>query len=283
MDPGFRRNDELVMRTANPKSRVPSPVCCLTIAGSDSGGGAGIQADLKTFAALGVHGTSAITALTAQNTQGVTAVHPVPAKHLRAELTAVFDDFAIAAVKTGMLGDARTVRCVARELARRKPRWLIVDPVMIATSGARLLDKNAVKALIENLIPLADVLTPNLPEAEALTSMAIRNPRDGERAAMTLLGFGAKAVLLKGGHGRGREVIDRWFDARGSFEVRNHKLPFEAHGTGCTLSAAMAAELAKGRAPRAAAGHAIAFVQRALKNAYTPGMTRLRVLAQRPR
>jgi hydroxymethylpyrimidine/phosphomethylpyrimidine kinase len=271
------------MPPPNPKSRVPSPVCCLTIAGSDSGGGAGIQADLKTFAALGVHGTSAITALTAQNTQGVTAVHPVPAKHLRAELTAVFDDFAIAAVKTGMLGDARTVRCVARELARRKPRWLIVDPVMIATSGARLLDKNAVKALIENLIPLADVLTPNLPEAEALTSMAIRNPRDGERAAMTLLGFGAKAVLLKGGHGRGREVIDRWFDARGSFEVRNRKLPFEAHGTGCTLSAAMAAELAKGRAPRAAARHAIAFVQRALKNAYTPGMTRLRVLAQRPR
>jgi hydroxymethylpyrimidine/phosphomethylpyrimidine kinase len=271
------------MRSPNPKSRVPRPVCCLTIAGSDSGGGAGIQADLKTFAALGVHGTSAITALTAQNTQGVAAVHPVPAKHLAAEIDAVFSDFNIAAVKTGMLGDARTVRCVARELARRKPRWLIVDPVMIATSGARLLDKDAVKVLIENLIPLADVLTPNLPEAEALTSMAIRNSRDGERAATTLLGFGAKAVLLKGGHGRGREVIDRWFDSRGSFEVRNRKLPFEAHGTGCTLSAAMAAELAKGRAPRAAARHAIAFVQRALKNAYTPGMTRLRVLAQRPR
>ena len=260
-----------------------NPVCCLTIAGSDSGGGAGIQADLKTFAAQGVHGTCAITALTAQNTQGVSAVHPVPARHLRAELDAVFDDFAIIAVKTGMLGDARTVRCVARELARRKPRWIVVDPVMIATSGARLLDRNAVKVLIENLIPLADVLTPNLPEAEALTGMGIKTAREGERAAAVLREFGAKAVLLKGGHGRGREVVDRWFDARGGFEIRNRKLPFEAHGTGCTLSAALAAELAKGRAPRAAARRAIAFVQRALKDAYTPGMTPLRVLAQHPR
>ncbi|HJR14859.1 MAG TPA: bifunctional hydroxymethylpyrimidine kinase/phosphomethylpyrimidine kinase, partial [Rhodanobacteraceae bacterium] len=245
--------------------------------------GAGIQADLKTFAALGIHGTSAITALTAQNTQGVSAVHPVPARHLRAELGAVFDDFAIIAVKTGMLGDARTVRCVARELARRKPRWIVVDPVMIATSGARLLDKNAVKVLIENLIPLADVLTPNLPEAEALTGMGIKTAREVERAATMLREFGAKAVLLKGGHGRGREVVDRWFDARGGFEIRNRKLPFEAHGTGCTLSAALAAELAKGRAPRVAARNAVAFVQRALKHAYTPGMTPLRVLAQRPR
>ncbi|MGN6788898.1 MAG: bifunctional hydroxymethylpyrimidine kinase/phosphomethylpyrimidine kinase [Rhodanobacteraceae bacterium] len=271
------------MPLPNPESRAPSPVCCLTIAGSDSGGGAGIQADLKTFAALGVHGTCAISALTAQNTQGVTAVHPVPAKHLAAELDAVFDDFAIAAVKTGMLGDARTVRTVARELARRQPRWLVVDPVMIATSGARLLDKSAVRVLIEHLIPLADVLTPNLPEAEALTGIAICHARDGERAAMKLREFGAKAVLLKGGHGRGREVVDRWFDARGMFEIRNRKLPFEAHGTGCTLSAALAAELARGRAPRAATRHAIAFVQRALARAYTPGVTPLRVLAQRPR
>ena len=231
----------------------PHPAICLTIAGSDSGGGAGIQADLKTFAALGVHGLSAITALTAQNTQGVTAVHPVPVKHLAAELDAVFDDFPIAAVKTGMLGDARTVRRVAHELARRQPRWLVVDPVMIATSGARLLDRNAVKVLIDNLIPLADVLTPNLPEAEALTGIPIRNGRDGERAASMLREFGAHAVLLKGGHGGGREVVDRWFDARGNFEIRNHRLPFDAHGTGCTLSAALAAELAKGRVPRIAA------------------------------
>jgi hydroxymethylpyrimidine/phosphomethylpyrimidine kinase len=271
------------MATPDPQSQPARLAVCLTIAGSDSGGGAGIQADLKTFAALDVHGTSAITALTAQNTQGVTAVHPVPAKHLRAELDAVFDDFNIVAAKTGMLGDARTVRCVAHELARRQPRWLVVDPVMIATSGARLLDKNAVRVLIEMLIPLADVLTPNLPETEALTGIAIRNTRDGERAAEKLRAFGAQAVLLKGGHGRGREIVDRWFDARGGFEIRNRRLPFDAHGTGCTLSAALAAELARGRTPRIAARRAVAFVQRALKHAYAPGMTPLRVLAQRPR
>ncbi len=262
------------------KSPISHPACCLTIAGSDSGGGAGIQADLKTFAALGVHGTSAITALTAQNTQGVTAVHAVPAQHLRAELDAVFDDFNITAVKTGMLGDARTVRCVARELKRRQPRWVVVDPVMIATSGARLLDRDAVRVLIDRLIPLADVLTPNLPEAEALTGIAIRTPRDGGRVAAMLLDLGAKAVLLKGGHGRGREVTDRWFGARGTFEVRNRKLPFHAHGTGCTLSSALAAGLARGRSPRVATRRAIAFVQRALATAYAPGLTPLRVLAQ---
>ncbi|MDE2270525.1 MAG: bifunctional hydroxymethylpyrimidine kinase/phosphomethylpyrimidine kinase [Xanthomonadaceae bacterium] len=260
-----------------------NPTTCLTIAGSDSGGGAGIQADLKTFAALGVHGTSAITALTAQNTRGVTTVHPAPVKHLRAELDAVFDDFAIAAVKTGMLGDARTIRCVARELERRKPRWVIVDPVMVATSGASLLDRDAVRVLIERLIPLADVLTPNLPEAGALTGITIRTPRDGERAAMVLRGYGARAVLLKGGHGRGREVVDRWFDEHGGFEIRHRRLPFDAHGTGCTLSAALAAELARGRPPRTAARRAVAFVQRALAHACTPGHSALRVLAQRPR
>ncbi|HEX5353121.1 MAG TPA: bifunctional hydroxymethylpyrimidine kinase/phosphomethylpyrimidine kinase [Rhodanobacteraceae bacterium] len=272
-----------MMAAPSPESRVPGPAVCLTIAGSDSGGGAGIQADLKTFAALDVHGVSAITALTAQNTQGVTAVHRVPTKHLVAELDAVFDDFDIAAVKTGMLGDARTLRCVERELARRKPRWLVVDPVMIATSGARLLDKDAVRLLIEKLIPLADALTPNLPEAEVLTGIAIHSVRDGERAALKLLGYGARAILLKGGHGRGREVVDRWFDVRGSFEIHNRRLPFDAHGTGCTLSAALAAELAKDRTPRTAARRAVTFVQRALAHACTPGMTPLRVLAQHSR
>ncbi len=312
-----------------PDSRFPIP-CCLTIAGSDSGGGAGIQADLKTFAALGVHGTSAITALTAQNTRGVTAVHTIPIKHLRAELDAVFDDFAVAAVKTGMLGDARTVCCVARELRNRELQrpcaptlaplsqggspsvarqrtgggcggmrslnqagdcktpqgpslFLVVDPVMIATSGARLLDADAARVLIDYLVPLADVLTPNLPEAEVLTGLKIGDARGAARAGNALRDMGAKAVLLKGGHGHGREVIDRWFDARGTFEIRNRRLPFDAHGTGCTLSAALAAELALGRAPRAAARHAVAFVQRALAHAYVPGTTPLRVLAQRAR
>lgn len=240
----------------------------LTIAGSDSGGGAGIQADLKTFAALGVHGASAITALTAQNTRGVSGVHSVPIAHLRAELDAVFDDFPIGAVKTGMLGNALTVRCVARELARRKPAWIVVDPVMIATSGARLLDPTAVRVLIGALIPLAHVLTPNLPEAEALLGTTIRNARDAERAGEALRAMGAQAVLLKGGHGRGREAIDYWFDARGTLELRHPRLPGHFHGTGCTLSSALAASLAQGAAPRTAARRAIAFVQRAMRGGF---------------
>ncbi len=267
-------------RVSGPRSPAPDPVCCLTIAGSDSGGGAGIQADLKTFAALGVHGVSAITALTAQNTRGVNAVLQVPPTHLAAELAALFDDFDIAAVKTGMLGDAQTVRRVARELARRKPRWIVVDPVMVATSGGRLLDQDAVRVLIGELLPLADVLTPNRPEAEALTGINIRTARDARRAGEKLRALGAKAVLLKGGHGRGREVIDRWLDARGMLEIRHPRLPFPVHGTGCTLSAALAAELAKGAAPRTAARRAIALVQRALARAYRPGRGALRVLRQ---
>ncbi len=255
----------------------PRPVA-LTIAGSDSGGGAGIQADLKTFAALGIHGTSAITALTPPNTRGGDAVHPVPTRHLRAELDAVFDDFPVAAVKTGMLGDARTVRCVARELARRKPRWLVVDPVMIATSGAHLLEPDAVRVLMDQLIPLADVLTPNLPEAEALLGARIRNARDAEHAGTALRDLGAKAVLLKGGHGHGREAIDRWFDARGMLELRHPRLPGNYHGTGCTLSSALAAELAKGTAPRVAMRRAIAFVQSAMRKGFQGGKGKLIVL-----
>lgn len=251
-------------------SRFPIP-SVLTIAGSDSGGGAGIQADLKTFAARGVHGLSAVTAITAQNTRNVRTVHQIPIKHLRAQLDALFEDFPIHSVKTGMLGNATTVHCVARELARRKPPWLIVDPVMIATSGARLLDKNAVRVLIEELIPLADVLTPNLPEAQALLGAKIKNTRDIDKAGAALLQLGAQAVLLKGGHAHGREVIDRWYDVRGAVEFRHPRLPYQAHGTGCTLSAALAAELAKGASPRVAAHRAIAYVQRALRNGYRAG------------
>lgn len=257
--------------------RFPIP-CALTIAGSDSGGGAGIQADLKTFAALGVHGLSAITAITAQNTRGVRAIHPVPLKHLRAQLDALFEDFPIGAVKTGMLGDAKTTRCVAHELGKRKPAWLVVDPVMIATSGARLLDRDAIRVLRDELIPLADVLTPNLPEAEALLGTHITNARDAKRAASALLELGAGAVLLKGGHARGREVIDLYADARGMLEFRHPRLDIQAHGTGCTLSAALAACLARGSTPRSAVRSAIAFVQRALHHGYRPGGGALHVL-----
>jgi hydroxymethylpyrimidine/phosphomethylpyrimidine kinase len=253
----------------------------LTIAGSDSGGGAGIQADLKTFAALGVHGLSTITAITAQNTRGVRAIHPVPLKHLRAQLDALFEDFPIGAVKTGMLGDVKTTRCVARELRLRNPAWLVVDPMMIATSGARLLDDDAVRVLRDELIPLADVVTPNRPEAEALLGTRIKSAREGECAARSLLELGAQAVLLKGGHARGREVLDIYADRRGTIEFRHPRLNAQAHGTGCTLSAALAAHLAKGAAPRAAARSAIALVQRALHHAYRPGGSDLLVL--RPR
>ena len=175
-----------------------TPPTALTIAGSDSGGGAGIQADLKTFHARGVHGLSAIAAITSQNTRGVTAVHPVPLRHIRSQIAAVFDDFPIGAVKTGMLGDAATVRLVAREMHRRQPPWLVVDPVMIATSGARLLDEAAIAVLVNELIPLADVLTPNLPEAEALLGHPIRSAKDCARAGADLLALGTRGVLLKG-------------------------------------------------------------------------------------
>jgi hydroxymethylpyrimidine/phosphomethylpyrimidine kinase len=256
------------------KSNVPhtlSPPITLTIAGSDSGGGAGIQADLKTFHAHGVHGLSVIAAITSQNTRGVTAVHPVPLAHIRSQLDAVFDDFPIAAVKTGMLGNAATVRLVAKELRKRKPAWLVVDPVMISTSGSRLLDEDAVAAVIHELIPLADVLTPNLPEAEALLGYPLKTPKQLAKAGEALLALGARGVLLKGGHGRGSKVIDRYIDARGVMEIHHPRLAREGHGTGCTLASAVAAELAKGATPRQAVRRAVAYVQRALKNGYRPG------------
>jgi hydroxymethylpyrimidine/phosphomethylpyrimidine kinase len=158
-------------------TKTNAPPIALTIAGSDSGGGAGIQADLKTFHAHDVHGLSVIAAITSQNTRGVTAVHAVPLKHIQSQIEALFDDFPIAAVKTGMLGNAATVRLVARELRKRKPAWLVVDPVMISTSGSRLLDEEAIDAMVNELIPLADVLTPNLPEAEALIGCPLRTAK----------------------------------------------------------------------------------------------------------
>lgn len=260
-------------RPAAPRSasRVPGLPVVLTIAGSDSGGGAGIQADLATFRAHGVHGTCAITAITAQNTRGVIAVHAVPLRHLRAQIAAVFDDFPVAAVKTGMLGGAATVRAVARELASRKPPWLVVDPVMVATRGVRLLDADAMDVLIEDLIPLADVLTPNLPEAEALVGFSIRSRRDADAATAALLTMGARSVLLKGGHSRGATVVDRYCDARGVVEISHPRLAIEGHGTGCTLAAALVAGLAKGAAPRVAVRRAIAYVQHALAAGYRPG------------
>lgn len=246
------------------ESRVPAVPVVLTIAGSDSGGGAGIQADLKTFMARGVHGTSAITAVTAQNTRGVSSVHVLPAREVRAQIEAVFADFPVAAVKTGMLASAPVIRAVARALRRHPALPVVVDPVLIATSGARLLAADALRVLIDELLPLATVLTPNLPEAAALTGTDARDPRNLQRVIEKLMALGPRAVLLKGGHARGRAVRDRFGDADGSLEFVHARRAGEAHGTGCTLAAALAAELAKGRSPRRAATLAVAYVQRAL-------------------
>jgi hydroxymethylpyrimidine/phosphomethylpyrimidine kinase len=220
----------------------------VTIAGSDSGGGAGIQADLKTFSALGVYGASVIAALTAQNTKGVTGIHDVPPDFVTAQIDAVFSDLKVGAVKLGMLSNAAVIAAVADGLARYKQSNMVLDPVMVATSGDRLLKPDAVDILRKRLIPMALVVTPNLPEAAALldTAIAIDEAamrQQGER----LLALGAKAVLIKGGHAEGAESVDLLIEPNGvtrltspRFDTRN------THGTGCTLSSAMAAGLAKG-------------------------------------
>ncbi|HVZ52184.1 MAG TPA: bifunctional hydroxymethylpyrimidine kinase/phosphomethylpyrimidine kinase [Pseudolabrys sp.] len=219
----------------------------VTIAGSDSGGGAGIQADLKTFAALGVYGASVITALTAQNTQGVSAIHDVPAEFITAEIDAVFSDLAVNAVKIGMLSQTAAIETVADGLSRHRARNIVLDPVMIATSGDRLLAADAVEALRTKLIPRALVVTPNLPEAAALTGASpARDERDMEAQAREILSLGARHVLIKGGHGTGEESVDLLI---GQGDVLRLSAPRIAtrntHGTGCTLSSAIAAGLAK--------------------------------------
>lgn len=258
------------------------PPNVLTIAGSDSGGGAGIQADLKTFAAHRVHGLTAITAVTAQNTLAVTSVHAVPVREIERQLDAVFDDFDIAAVKLGMLGDAATVRCVARALAARRPAIVVLDPVMVATSGASLLEPSAVRALRQRLLPLATVVTPNVPEAEALTGLRIAGADALAAAAAALRGDTDAAVLLKGGHLARGPVVDLLLDARGTRRYVHPRLPVRAHGTGCTLASALAARLARGTPLRRAAGDAIAYVHRALELGYRPGRGRLVVLDHGP-
>jgi hydroxymethylpyrimidine/phosphomethylpyrimidine kinase len=243
-----------------------TPPIALTIAGSDPSGGAGIQADIKTFTALGVYGASVLTALTAQNTRGVTAIYKIPADFIAAQFDAVVSDLAVAAVKTGMLADVETVMTVAALLARLKPAHLVVDPVMVATSGDRLLDEAAIAAVRTHLIPLATVVTPNLLEAAALLDTTVAVSEDMMIAqARALLALGCGAVLLKGGHATGPEAIDVlvWADGEARFSqpriaTRN------THGTGCSLAAAIAAELAKGLSLHAAVQQAKDFVWRAI-------------------
>ncbi len=243
----------------------------LTIAGSDSGGGAGIQADLKTFHQFGLHGTSVIVALTAQNTLGVTSVHPVPVDFVRAQLAALADDLPPAALKTGMLADSSLVRAVADSIAGYNWGPVVVDPVMVSTSGHRLLAPEAEITVRDCLLPLAAVVTPNLDEAELLTGRPVRDEGAMRRAGQALLDLGAEAALLKGGHLPGNQLVD-WLIERGSERRFVHARidTTSTHGTGCTLSAAITAGLALGHSLERAIEAALDFVHRAI--AAAPGL-----------
>jgi hydroxymethylpyrimidine/phosphomethylpyrimidine kinase len=238
----------------------------LTIAGSDSSGGAGIQADLKTFAALGVYGASVITALTAQNTQGVRGIHDVPADFIRAQIDAVFSDLDVAAVKIGMLSQIASIEAVAQGLAAHRARNIVLDPVMAATSGDRLLAPEAVEALRKNLIPRSLVVTPNLSEAAVLVGASVaRNEREMEVQAREILALGARNVLIKGGHGTGDESVDLLVGEGDVVRLSAKRTATTSlHGTGCTLSSAIAAGLARGLNLKSAAEDAKEYVTAAI-------------------
>ena len=238
----------------------------LTIAGSDSSGGAGIQADLKTFAALGVYGASVITALTAQNTRGVSGVHAVPAPFVTAQIDAVFGDLDVKAVKIGMVGEPATVEAIAAALARWGVTHVVLDPVMAATSGDRLLSADAVLVLLTRLVPRVSLITPNLPEAAALLDEGIASDEaaivnQGKR----LLAMGCQAVLIKGGHAEGAESIDYLFSHNGMIKLSAPRIATRnTHGTGCSLSSAIAAGLAKGEGLETAVRNAKAWIGAAI-------------------
>ena len=250
---------------------MPAHPRALTIAGSDSGGGAGIQADLKTFSALGCYGMSVITALTAQNTREVTAVHAAPVEGIVAQIDAVLSDIGVDALKIGMLLNAEIASAVGEALARWQAGPIVLDPVMVAKSGDHLLAEEAIERLRRNLIPMAALITPNLPEAGALLGRNVEARDEMERAAIDLLGLGPKAVLLKGGHlessesadllvyeDEGHHLMRRWFEYP-RIETPN------THGTGCTLSSAIAAYLARGMRMEPAVERARAYMQKAIE------------------
>ena len=240
----------------------------LTIAGSDSGGGAGIQADLRTFQALGVYGTCAITAVTAQNTLGVRAVQAIDAAIVAAQIDAVAEDFSIAATKIGMLANADIIRVVAAALGRHHLGPIVLDPVMVAKGGAKLLDEQASEALVALIRGRATLITPNLAEAQVLTGLEIANERQMRAALAPLLAMGAQAVLLKGGHLDGSDVVDIFSDGRTTREWRAAKIETRhTHGTGCTLASAIAAGIAQGLDMIAAIERARLYVRRAIETA----------------
>ena len=238
----------------------------LTIAGSDSSGGAGIQADLKTFAALGVYGASVITALTAQNTTGVTGIHQVPAGFVTAQIDAVFADLAVGTVKIGMVAEPSVIDAIADGLDRWSPKHVVFDPVMVATSGDRLLVAEAVDALRRKLIPRATLITPNLPEAAALLDEQIAVSEAGIAAqGQRLLALGCRAVLIKGGHGQDSESTDYFVTSTGSIALSAPRIATKnTHGTGCSLSSAVAAGLARGDDLEAAVRNAKIWISAAI-------------------
>ncbi len=240
----------------------------MTIAGSDSGGGAGIQADLKTFQELGVFGTTAITAVTAQNTLGVAGISPIPADFVVQQIRTVFDDLPVKVVKTGMLFSSDIIKAVAKELANRRELQIVIDPVMIAKGGATLLQQQAIEALITDLLPIATVITPNIPEAEVLSGIKISSPVHIEQAAKSLLARGVSCVVMKGGHLTGATAVDSVFLADGTaFTVEATRIQTkQTHGTGCTFSAALTSFLAKGLNMQQAIVEAKKFVQLAISN-----------------
>jgi len=248
------------------------PVAVVSIAASDSSGGAGIQADLLTFAAHGVYGATVLTGATAQNTRAVTAIEPVSTRLLAQQIDAVFSDLRPKAVKIGMLFDALRIGAVARGLRRWRAKNVVLDPVMIAKTGARLLSRAALGRLRSDLLPLCDLVTPNLPEAEALAGIRIRGDADRRLAAGLIADLGARAVLVKGGHARGGMVRDLLFDGRFFTEFVAPRLRTRAtHGTGCTLSAAIAANLAKGIGLEEAIVEAIRYLRTGLERGLFPG------------
>jgi len=264
---------------ARPDERKKPTV--LTIAGSDSSGGAGLQADLRVFAAFGLHGLSTITAVTAQNSTSVRAVHAVPAAHVRAQIQVLFAEFEIAAVKIGMLGNAAAIGAVVDCLRALDAKNIVLDPVLASSSGTALLTPPGIQRLRTSLIPLVALLTPNVPEAEVLLDRRLRTPRQLRIAAHDLRDLGARAVLLKGGHVRGPIVQDILVDDRSEIVLSHPRQPRSARGTGCSLAAAITAGLAVGLPLRAAVENAERFLQEALRRAYRTGS--MNVLNAAPR
>jgi len=245
-------------------------VQALSIAGSDSGGGAGIQADIKTFQERGVFGTTAITAITAQNTTGVFDIHPIPLQTIDSQIKAIADDFKINAFKVGMLGNAEVIQCVSKNIQKYDFGYFILDPVMISKGGVSLIEQNAIKALKKELIPLCDIITPNIHEAKALTNIDIKDKKSAKQAALVLQNMGVEVVVIKGGYtdNTASEICEDWvFTKNEEFTLSSPRFnTAQTHGTGCTFSACITAELAKGNSIKESIVLAKKYISAAISN-----------------